>query len=112
MIIAASELNTNGITREKIIDTFCENLMNRINEANAEGRRKICFNACVWVNKQTKEISPTRNKDWLYEDISVYEYRFSDYAEEIKKRFINAGYTIKPTGYIGGVLQRTEDIIW
>ena len=61
---------------------------------------------------KTKEISPIVKKDWEYEDFSAYEYRFDDYAEEIKKRFVNAGYVIKPTGYIGGIWQRTEDIMW
>lgn len=111
MIISASELNNSGVTREKIIDTFCENLMNRINEANADGRRKICFDATVWTNKQTKEISPTYKREWGHEN-NPYEYRFDDYAEEIKKMFTDAGYIVKPTGYIGGVWQLTEDIMW
>ena len=112
MIITANELNKNGITREKIIETFCENLMNHIKEANEEGKRIICFDATVWSNKVTKEISPTYQKEWGYENCTPYEYRFCDYEEEIKKKFINAGYIIKPTGYIGGVWQRTEDIMW
>lgn len=112
MIISAKDLNKNGITRENIVDTFCENLMNRITEANAKGNRKICFDATVWCNKDTKEISPTYVKAWGYGNNSPYEYRFDDYAEDIKKRFVNAGYVIKPTGYIGGVWQRTEDIMW
>lgn len=112
MIIMANELNKNGVTREKIIDTFCENLMNKISKANEDGQRKICFDATVWTNKQTKEISPTYKKEWGHENNLPYEYRFDDYAEEIKKKFTNAGYVIKPTGYIGGVWQRTEDIMW
>lgn len=112
MIIMANELNKNGITREEVINTFCENLMDRICKANADGQRKICFDATVWTNKQTNEISPTYKKEWGYENNLAYEYRFDDYAEEIKKKFTNAGYVIKPTGYIGGVWQRTEDIMW
>ena len=112
MIISARDLNKNGTTREEIVDAFCENLMNRITEANGNGRRKICFDATVWCNEKTKEISSTHRRDWMEDGITPYEYRFDDYAEDIKKKFVNAGYIIKPTGYIGGVWQRSEDIMW
>lgn len=112
MIISAEELNKNKVTREQIVDMFCENLMNKIIDANAKGNRKICFDATVWCNKTTKEISPIYRNDWRNDGVTPYEYSFDDYAEDIKKRFINAGYIIKPTGYIGGVWQKTEDIMW
>lgn len=35
----------------------------------------------------------------------------TDYAE-VRAIYERAGYTIKPTGYIGGVWQLTEDICW
>ena len=38
--------------------------------------------------------------------------RDSDVYDEIRKKYEQAGYTIKPTGRIGGVWQLTEDIIW
>lgn len=112
MIIAANELNKNGVTREDIVDTFCENLMNKIREANASGERKICFYATVWTNKQTGEISPTYKEEWGKENISPYKHDFDDYSGEIKNKFTNAGYIIKPTGYVNGVWQRSEDICW
>lgn len=31
---------------------------------------------------------------------------------EVKKHFKKLGYTFKPTGYVGGVYQHTEDICW
>lgn len=31
---------------------------------------------------------------------------------DVRNIFEKAGYTIKPTGYIGGVWQLTEDICW
>ena len=34
------------------------------------------------------------------------------YEDDIKKLFKNKGYSFKPTGYIGGVLQSTEKICW
>lgn len=35
-----------------------------------------------------------------------------DVYDEIRNKYEKAGYTIKPTGYIGGVWQTTEDICW
>lgn len=32
--------------------------------------------------------------------------------DEIRKKYEAAGYIIKPTGYIGGVWQLSEDICW
>ena len=34
------------------------------------------------------------------------------YADDVKKLFIKTGYTFKPTGYVGGVWQLSEDICW
>ena len=35
-----------------------------------------------------------------------------EYYFEVKKKFLDYGYKIVPTGYINGIWQRTEDIIW
>ena len=35
-----------------------------------------------------------------------------DVYDEIRRKYERAGYIIKPTGYIGGVWQRTEEICW
>lgn len=35
-----------------------------------------------------------------------------DVYDEIRRKYENAGYIIKPTGYSGGVWQLTEDICW
>lgn len=35
-----------------------------------------------------------------------------DVYDEIRSNYERAGYKIKPTGYIGGVWQLTEDICW
>ena len=35
-----------------------------------------------------------------------------DVYDEIRSKYERAGYKIKPTGYIGGVWQLTEDICW
>jgi len=34
------------------------------------------------------------------------------YEHEIKNMFLAAGYTFKPTGYVGGVWQLSQDICW
>ena len=36
----------------------------------------------------------------------------SPFYTEVRQKFEKAGYTIKPTGYVGGVWQLTEDICW
>lgn len=35
-----------------------------------------------------------------------------DVYDEIRSKYEKAGYKIKPTGYIAGVWQLTEDICW
>lgn len=35
-----------------------------------------------------------------------------DIYDEVRAKYENVGYTIKPTGYIGGIWQLTEDICW
>lgn len=39
-------------------------------------------------------------------------YPDNQYYSEVRAIFERAGYKIKPTGYIGGVWQLTEDICW
>jgi hypothetical protein len=36
----------------------------------------------------------------------------SEYYDAVKQAFAANGYTFTPTGYIGGVWQRTENINW
>ena len=38
--------------------------------------------------------------------------RNDEYYFEVKKKFLDYGYKIVPTGYLNGVYQRTEDITW
>ena len=105
-IIPARELNP--ITKEDIVSMFCDNLMERIKKANAEGQRDICFTSASIYLQDGKLVSRYTGND---REHAPY-YLFSDYADEVATRFRAAGYTIKPTGYIGGVWQRTQDIIW
>lgn len=115
MIISVNDLNKNGQTREEIVEAFCENLMNKINEANAKGIRKICFDASVYLHKPTNKVFGVLPNDWLNTknwEVMPRGYSFSSYEDEVRERFRKAGYKIKPTGYIGGVWQLTEDIMW
>ena len=102
------------ITREKIIDCFCDNLMAKIKRKAEEGRHITGFDASVWYYEPTNEIAAKPHYEyWVQEDKwNARKYNFSDYKDEIKKRFVAAGYKIKPTGYIGGVWQDSEDIMW
>lgn len=45
-------------------------------------------------------------------DCSKYSDNDAPFYDDVRREFELAGYTIKPTGYIGGVWQRTEDISW
>lgn len=115
MIISTNELNKNGMTREDIVEAFCENLMNKISEANANGKRNICFDASVYRQKSTGKVVGVLPDNWLKThdwEVMPMCYRFDNYKDEVAEKFIKAGYKIKPTGYIGGVWQLTEDIMW
>jgi len=113
MIIPAKDLKVK-ITREDIIDCFCDNLMERIKKKAEEGVHTTVFDASVWYYEPTNEIATKPNYEkWTQRDKwNANKYNFSDYKDEIKERFIAAGYKIKPTGYIGGVWQDSEDIMW
>lgn len=34
------------------------------------------------------------------------------YEDELRRMFLEKGYTFRPTGYYGGVWQMSEDICW
>ena len=112
-IIPANQIKC-GHSREEIVNAFCENLMERIQEKAKEGGHKICLDAHVYYEYETGKLYSTFQEKWrgkgdVYDS---YKYRFDDYVDEVKAKFRQAGYVIKPTGYIGGVWQLTEDIMW
>jgi hypothetical protein len=73
-------------------------------EAN-ETRKKEIETAVYY---QVRAIQKAQESGQSYTSFDVpYEYE-----QEIKKMFAKQGYTFKPTGYINGVLQRTERIHW
>lgn len=72
-----------------------ESVMRAIEKASQEGRRKTCFNPSAY---------------WYETEYGTRTFmRFDD---EVKSEFKKHGYTFEPTGYIGGVWQRTENICW
>lgn len=110
-IIPANEIKMK-YSRETIINMFCDNLMDRIKEKANKGEHCVVFDERVYHYKPTEEIFSNIQRGWKPEDWDCYKYSFCDYEDEIEKRFKQAGYTIKHTGYIGEILQKTKDIYW
>ena len=58
------------------------------------------------------------NKDIQYavsrkQNSACFAFDASDeFYFEVKKKFLDYGYKIVPTGYLNGIYQRTEDITW
>lgn len=71
-------------SKQKKIDELVEMVNDRIRYAVKYGRHEACF---------------AINKD-------------DTYYHDVRRMFEEQGYKIKPTGYIGGVWQETEDIYW
>ena len=100
------------ITSEMVIDELSKRLMKEINTANQNGYHKRTFYVCgVYGNLKTGEFPQHITSEVLHSPDYKY-FRFDDYSDEIKKLFTDAGYRVKPTGYIGGVWQLSEDIHW
>lgn len=98
MIRNASELRevaTKNEHYEKGYKQAVESVMRAIERASKKGYRKTCFNPMAY---------------WYTTEIGIRTFmRFDD---EVKEEFKKYGYRFEPTGYIGGVLQRTENICW
>lgn len=105
-IISAKEINP--ITREDIVNAFCDAIMEKIKKANEEGYRKTCLTAPSLYLQDGRLVLRYTGKNAE----KAICYSFYDYRDEVAAKFIKAGYSIRPTGYIGGVWQRTEHIHW
>lgn len=91
MRAVAEENNHYEIGYKKAI----ESVMRAIERASKEGFKKTCFNPSAY---------------WYTTESGIRTYmRFDD---EVKNEFKKHGYRFEPTGYVGGVLQRTENICW
>lgn len=76
-------------------DRAVASVVRQIKEASAKGHRDCCFNPpAYWYT--TKDGIRT----------------FIRYDDAVKELFLARGYKFRPTGYIGGVWQRTEHIYW
>ena len=71
---------------EKKVEREIQNVENRIKRAAENGQTSTCAFNC--------------------------DADKSDVEFEAKKYFLKRGFSFKPTGYCGGVWQRTEDICW
>ena len=110
-IIPANQLVCEA-SREEIVNAFCENLMLKIQEKANEGKHDCCFRASVYYHKESGKICSQLPKGYKPNEWDCYKYSFCDYEDEVREKFRAAGYIVRPTGYIGGVWQRTEDICW
>lgn len=71
-----------------------ENINRRINESKEQGRTNTCWNI----------------SSYLY--IKGVHTFVCDIEYELKQLYKSKGYSFRPTGYIGGVYQLTENICW
>lgn len=109
-IIPANQIKC-GASREDIVNAFCENLMKTIQEKAREGKHDCCFHAIAYCHKESGMVYGQRQEGWKNSDYE-FKYAFCDYEDEVREKFRAAGYIVRPTGYIGGVWQQTEDICW
>ena len=94
------------------------------NEARKMINKEVAINECKRRIEESimRAIEAGRDKTclidtscYLKEDGTIGSYsdgRRIDCEYEIKIWLRELGYRIEPTGYIGGVLQRTKDICW
>lgn len=74
--------------------------LKRSSEFDEKVKREI-----EWQNERiNKAIKEGKNYTSFVISVEVEDY--------IKEMYKKQGYTFKPTGYVGGVWQRTEDICW
>ena len=98
MIRNASELReitTKNEIYEKGFKQAVESVVKAIERASEKGYRKTCFCPSAY---------------WYTTEEGIRAFMLFD--DEVKEEFKKYGYKFKPTGYIGGVWQRTEDICW
>ena len=110
-IIPANQIKCEN-SREEIINAFCESLMCKIQTYAAQNKHSCCFDAIVYYHIPSHKVFGQRDAYWKNGEFDGCKYKFDDYASEIKAKFTQAGYIIKPTGYIGGDWQLSEDICW
>lgn len=106
-IIKANELNP--LTRDRIVEMFCEDLMYRIKEANAHGQRERYFDASIYCIDGKEYIPACRYDKAVYKghELETWTHiKFENYASEVRQMFAMNGYTFKRDQY------GNEDIVW
>lgn len=88
-IKSASELKPTA-ERQQALDHCVKWIMHYIEKANERGQNHVCF-------------TPTGK---------TINEKYIECEDELKEMFRLKGYYFKPTGYVGGVWQRTIDICW
>lgn len=63
------------------------------------------------INSDIKRAAEKGRHECFF-DCSKESYSDAPFYKEVRERFEMCGYRIKPTGYIGGVWQLTENIEW
>lgn len=63
-------------------------------------------NACTSVLRSIEKAQKEGRRDTCFDPRPCEQY------EAVKHEFENHGYVFRPTGFIGGVWQRTERICW
>lgn len=76
-----------------------------------ESREKAVSKIVERVNADIKKAAE-QGKHECYFSCSKNSYSDAPFYKEVRERFENYGYRIKPTGFIGGVWQLTENIEW
>ena len=72
-----------------------------------------------FIERQEREIKYACENDrrsCVYCDTDIIvdgkRINFEEYRARIEREIESSGYRIVPTGYIGGVWQRTKDLVW
>ena len=73
---------------------------------NSQSNKGDFDKACAMVMRYIEKASSEGRRDTVFDPRPVEMY------DAVKDEFKKHGYTFKPTGFIGGVWQRSEQICW
>lgn len=94
-----------------------ENISNSLKDlipSSKEIRESLSQND-KYIKEMKKEITEINRRIKESKDIGLSCTFFparAEYEDDLKRLYKDKGYTFKPTGYIGGVWQETEEICW
>lgn len=97
MVLTANDAkalsNKNG--RDEKIQKAIQQIEEKVKRACEKGKNEICFGTKEEYGGKCYSIEGKLER-----------------LPEVRQHFINQGFTFKDTGYIDGVYQHTEDMIW